>query len=275
MLLKTRLHIAMIIKGIKRTLRRVPVLKNVMAVIRKREPSDKPPEYDLEIYRSRAALLNKYGIDIRGKVLMDMGCGNNSAHAFEFLAAGAKEFILCELLAKEYFTEKKIKGRLPENKKIYYEQYAQKLRVIDDSVENLKSLPDNSVDIILSTSLLEHVSDPEKAFSEMKRVLKKDGCMFHSIDLRDHFFFDFPLHFLKFSPWWWKHFFTRPETFTNRFRMPYYLDLIEKFGFKIIYQHTESTDQGTNQFGLDERFKNFSEEENRVTHLEFIARRAK
>jgi SAM-dependent methyltransferase len=273
MLIKAYLNTAMLIKGIKRTLRRIPFLKSIMAIIRKKEWSDKTPDYDLKIYHSRFAIFKKYGINITNKVLMDIGCGNNCAHAFEFLASGAKEVILCEILAENYFSEPKIRERLPINKKDYYEKFSKNLRIIDDSIEDIKSMPDNSVDIIISTSLLEHVYDLEKAFNEMKRVLKKDGQMFHSIDLRDHFFFDYPLHFLRYSPWWWKNFYTKPETFTNRHRLIYYLGLIKKHGFEILYKHTESTKQVTAMFGLHKDFIKYSEEESRVTHLEFIAKK--
>jgi hypothetical protein len=55
--------------------------------------------------------------------------------------------------------------------------------------------------------------------------------------------------------------------------MPYDLELIEKYGFEILYRHTESTEQETRRFGLHDKFRNYSEEENRATHLEFIARK--
>jgi hypothetical protein len=106
MLTKQYLNAAMFIKGIKRTLRRVPLLKNIMAMIRKKEESDKTSEYDLKIYDSRAALLNKHNIDIKNKTIMDIGCGNNCLHAFEFLSSGAKEVILCEPFAKDCLTDR-------------------------------------------------------------------------------------------------------------------------------------------------------------------------
>ena len=40
---------------------------------------------------------------------------------------------------------------------------------------------DNEFDIVFSSNVLEHVDDLTKAFSEMKRVLKNDGKMIHSM----------------------------------------------------------------------------------------------
>ncbi len=268
---KTRLNAAMLIKGIKRTLRRVPVIKSIMAIIKKEEVSPKTSDYDLAIYHSRSDLLNKHGFEIKNKTIMDIGCGNNCLHAFEFLSSGAKEVILCEILADNCLTAEIIKSRIPHRDKEYFDRFSANLKIIDDSIENIKSLPDSSVDIIISTALLEHVCDLDKAFSEMRRILKKDGCMVHSIDLRDHFFFNYPLHFLRYSPWWWKNFYTKPETFTNRHRMPYYFQLIKKYGFEVIYKNAESTDQETGRFGIHKDLRGYCEEDNRVTHLDFMA----
>ena len=47
--------------------------------------------------------------------------------------------------------------------------------VIKESIMDLKSFEDESFDVIISTDVIEHVQSPEKAISELKRVLKKDG----------------------------------------------------------------------------------------------------
>ena len=273
MLKKAYLNTTMLIKGIKRTLRRIPVLKNIMTIIRKKEWVTTTSDHELKVYRPKLDLLKKHSIDISNKTIMDIGCGDNCLHAFEFLSSGAKEVILCEIWAKNYLTEEKIRARLAHKGIECFARFSKHLKVIDDSIENIKSIPDNSVDIIISNSLLEHVYDLDRAFSEMHRVLNKNGYMFHAIDLRDHFFFSYPLNFLRYSPWWWKNFYTKPETFTNRHRMPYYFYLANKYRFNIIHKYTESTELGTDRFGLHRDFKNYSEDENRAIYLEFIAKK--
>lgn len=51
-----------------------------------------------------------------------------------------------------------------------------------DIIANAEKLPfpDNSVDAVLSESLLEHVSDPQAAVMEMTRVLKPGGIIYAS-----------------------------------------------------------------------------------------------
>jgi len=44
-------------------------------------------------------------------------------------------------------------------------------------VENIKHLPDNSVDVITMWHVLEHVPDVEKEISELKRMLKPNGVI--------------------------------------------------------------------------------------------------
>ncbi len=51
-------------------------------------------------------------------------------------------------------------------------------QIIDQKIiANLEKtpLPDNSIDVVVSVFVLEHLKNPEKVFIEIKRVLKKDG----------------------------------------------------------------------------------------------------
>jgi len=48
------------------------------------------------------------------------------------------------------------------------------------NVNNLE-FEDSSYDIVISSNVIEHIDDLEKAFSEMKRVLKNEGVMIHAV----------------------------------------------------------------------------------------------
>lgn len=60
-----------------------------------------------------------------------------------------------------------------------------------------------SVDCILSNSVLEHVTDPERFAREMAALLTPGGYMLHIVDYRDHFF-RYPYHFLLWSSAVWR-----------------------------------------------------------------------
>lgn len=55
-------------------------------------------------------------------------------------------------------------------------------------ITDMKNFKDNSVDVIFCLEVLEHVSNPFLAISEMRRVLKKDGILIGSTP------FIFPMH---------------------------------------------------------------------------------
>ena len=74
---------------------------------------------------------------------------------------------------------------------------------VRDRVKRLKKLSDiesNSIDLILSNSVLEHVDmdDFSVLIYNLNRVLKPEACMLHIVDYKDHFF-KYPYHFLQFS----------------------------------------------------------------------------
>lgn len=61
------------------------------------------------------------------------------------------------------------------------------------------SLAEASVDVVLSTSFLEHVTDMHRVLAEMARVTKPGGFGVHSIDGNDHWSYGHPdIHPLDF-----------------------------------------------------------------------------
>jgi SAM-dependent methyltransferase len=65
-------------------------------------------------------------------------------------------------------------------------------------VTSLAEVESGSADLIVSHSVLEHVSDPASVLAELDRVMTPSGVMLHAVDYRDHFF-KYPFHFLLFS----------------------------------------------------------------------------
>lgn len=59
--------------------------------------------------------------------------------------------------------------------------------------------PSDSVDVILSNAVLEHLENHPKAFSEFFRVTKARGLGFPQVDFRDHRSFERPLEHLLMS----------------------------------------------------------------------------
>jgi SAM-dependent methyltransferase len=95
-------------------------------------------------------------------------------------------------------------------------------------VATLADLGAESIDLILSSSVLEHVSDPAALFAGLRRVLRADGAMLHLVDYRDHFF-KYPLHFLQFSRATWERWLNPGDL--PRWRLYDHLDALETAGF--------------------------------------------
>lgn len=69
------------------------------------------------------------------------------------------------------------------------------LRRVTSGAESL-DIASNSIDIILSNAVFEHLDDHRKAFAELFRITKPGGWGFHQVDFRDHRSFDRPLEHL-------------------------------------------------------------------------------
>ena len=99
---------------------------------------------------------------------------------------------------------------------------------------DLKRIPDQSVDLIFSQAVLEHVRRHEfsEVMQECCRVLKATGAASHVIDLKDHL--GGGANNLRLSHRLWESDFLSSSGFyTNRLRCSELLDRMTQAGFKI------------------------------------------
>ncbi|MCX7114105.1 MAG: class I SAM-dependent methyltransferase [Proteobacteria bacterium] len=96
-------------------------------------------------------------------------------------------------------------------------------RIIDAAGEALP-FPSNSFDIVYSTNVLEHTSNPEQIIREAFRVLKNQGVMqfvypnYHSYFDGHYAVFHPPILFRNFFPWYVKTVFGRDSSFAKTLR---------------------------------------------------------
>jgi SAM-dependent methyltransferase len=121
---------------------------------------------------------------------------------------------------------------------------------------------DDSIGLILSHAVLEHVNDLEKTYAAMYRWLKPGGFISHQIGFDSH----------KLTPEWnghwgiseplWRLAVGRRPYFINRMPCSAHFDLLNKSGFEIVY-YTDKQREGT-AIGRDKlarRWKSLSDED--------------
>ncbi len=100
-------------------------------------------------------------------------------------------------------------------------------------------LPDRSVDLVLSNSVLEHVPAEavDRIMRESNRILRPGGLALHSVNCGDHYaYFDrsiSPINYLRFSERQWRHW-NNDILFQNRLRPRDFLESARGAGLRVV-----------------------------------------
>lgn len=108
---------------------------------------------------------------------------------------------------------------------------------------SLKTIAQDSVDLIFSQAVLEHVREHEfiQTMVECKRVLKNNGIASHRVDLKDHL--GGGLNNLRFSNRVWESdFFAHSGFYTNRIRFSKMIRFMKEAGFEIEHSKVDRWD---------------------------------
>ena len=107
------------------------------------------------------------------------------------------------------------------------------------------SLPANSLDIVTSRAVLEHVPPDviQDIFHESLRLLRPDGLNCHIVDNSDHWEFRdkslLRINFLRFTDSFFPLTTFNSLNYQNRLRHSQYLQMLQKAGFKVIREDQE------------------------------------
>ena len=160
------------------------------------------------------------------KVILEIGTGATNASGYEMLSRAVAHNTAANIMQYEPYVTFDPKGD-----QAMRDQYSDRLdfsRV--QRMTSLAAVAPESVDIILSNSVLEHVEDMNGLLIELRRVLKKDGKMLHLVDYRDHFF-KYPYHFLTFSNKCWQQWLNPGDL--PRWRLDDQLQFFKDCGFQV------------------------------------------
>ena len=186
-----------------------------------RDPAGAVARYR-ETLAERGELLN-------GKRVLVFGYGGNFAVGAELLRAGASHVVLLDRFAP------------PDNRRNVqllsaYPNYfhlesgqvqpvAEFITLIHDDIKNVVSSKIQLFDLVVSTSVFEHLDDVQGLTAALAALTVPQGTQIHFVDLRDHYF-KLPFEMLTFSAAVWKNW-LNPTSNLNRFRLRDYRRVFE------------------------------------------------
>ena len=176
--------------------------------------------------------LAQHGKSIKNQRVLVFGYGGRFAVGVELLKQGAAHVVLCDhfvLLDQERNLEllpKYSDYLIMENNEVKPRPERITLRHGDIRDAKLQS-EIAAVDLVLSTSVYEHLDDVDGITSALATLTAPHGIHLHFVDLRDHYF-KYPFAMLAYSETIWKNF-LNPTSNLNRYRLPSYQRIFEKY----------------------------------------------
>src|SRR6202163_2007193 len=120
-----------------------------------------------------------------GATVVEVGSGRTNSVGYLLAALGAARVICLEPIAElDRAQDEKLLKSIASLRDTTPKGIADRV----DRVHSLIDVRDASVDIVLSSSVLEHVKELETTLGELRRVSRPSGAMLHLVDYRDHFF---------------------------------------------------------------------------------------
>lgn len=226
---------------------------------------------------------------LNGKTVLEIGPGDSLASAVAARAAGAVETLLIDAgpyASREVGLYRRMADALTERGQTppdlsgadTLEDVLARCggRYLTAGVDAFADLPDASVDLIWSHSVLEHIPLKQlpRLMAEMRRVLKPDGRMSHNIDFQDHL--SHGLNSLRFSEAAWESPVMRDAGFyTNRVRAGVMHALVRDAGFEILQEEFGRWPKAPiARRHLDSAFRDLSDDELRIATSHLLARPA-
>lgn len=167
-------------------------------------------------------ILAERGLSLKEKRVMVFGYGGRFDIGLALLKQGARHVVLCDKYAPpdEIHNQHIFKDEetyfVPEKQGLRPRKEWMTLIEADIRDTELQRTLD-PVDIVISSSVYEHVDDVEGITHALAQLTKPDGLHIHFIDLRDHFF-KYPFEMLRFSEKTWRRW-LNPSSNHNRYRL--------------------------------------------------------
>lgn len=209
-------------EGMARTLLRKGII--IRPGLETREPNLAVARY--------SAYLAEQGLTFTGQHVLVFGYGGSLAVAVELLQAGCKHVTVCDLyppanrhlndsLMPEYEKYLQMEGGVVSARTEWITTYHGDIRKVPESIQL------GPFDMVVSSSVYEHLGDVDGITKALVSLLKPTGYSLAFIDLRDHYF-TYPFEMLCYSNQVWKNW-LNPTCNLNRFRVRDYRRVFGKY----------------------------------------------
>jgi SAM-dependent methyltransferase len=271
----------------KLVLARIPASPDTwrrLSVFRHGEMED--PEYAWEVAQLHVGRVRAHGLR-DGYVALELGPGDTVSSALINATLGANKTILVDVAAfasRDLAPYRNLAAFLsslglqpPDLERVAsFEQLLQasKAEYLTGGLKSLEAVPTESVDLIWSHAVLEHVrrNDFGPTIRETRRVLRQDGFASHRIDLRDHL--AEALNSLRFRESVWESGLMASSGFyTNRLRCSQLLEEFKNAGFVVAELEAMKWPKlPTGRRKLAEPFRTMAEDDLLVFELDVLLR---
>jgi SAM-dependent methyltransferase len=148
---------------------------------------------------------------LAGKTVLEVGPGINYGCVMILAAYGARPAVVDRFLApwepgyhRRFYSRlrEELVRRAPEadvrplEALVEADGYPEAVIARCESPLETIPLSPESIDLVLSNAVVEHLFDLEKSFAQLYRITRPGGFGLHQVDFRDHRDFDRPLEFL-------------------------------------------------------------------------------
>lgn len=210
--------------------------------------------YAIKVFRSHVEQVSNLK-DLHGKVVLEVGPGDSIATAIVAAAYGARailvdvgnfakpELAFYRRLAEQLRAENLNPPDLSQCDSVEAILHACNAQYLTNGTQSMTEVAENSVDIMFSQAVLEHVRKGEFStfFQHCRRVIKPTGGASHVVDLKDHL--GGSLNNLRFSEGLWESdFFSSSGFYTNRIQFEEMVSLVKATGFNVDVVHVKRWD---------------------------------
>ena len=169
--------------------------------------------------------VNVLPVTLKGKRVLIFGYGGRFDLGFGILKLGAAHVILCDKYVPPDEAHNLAEFAKDPSQEEYFVMEEGRLRpradcmtLLEADIREVQAYRDlEPVDIILSSSVYEHLEDVPGITRALAALTRPEGVHVHFVDLRDHFF-KYPFEMLRFSSQTWRTW-LNPSTNHNRFRL--------------------------------------------------------